>query len=1345
VLSAVGVAARFTPLPAELAAWATVIDNQPRVRGWLEAVLGRPATDVGLAVLSAAGQSLAGGRVGLAVDTASRVSALAEARAAHAAWRAQEGELLAGRARAMAEPVVAERPRPLPPGPVETYADQAAVVGLGALGVAMAATGHPRRAVNLALAAVPKAARLGREGFATGLGRLLAGRGAVVLDPAVLRRLDRVDTVVLDADVLVSGQLVLGEVIPLAGAEPTQVAEQLYALFRASDPTATRRRDGWVLGPVDQLVVAQRRGVAEGERLRRAGAVHVLGLVEGSELLAVAGVVAEPSESVEALAAAAHRAGVRLVLAGTTPGTTTALADTVLPGGERLLGTVRGLQAHGAVVLLVSRHRGALGNADVAIGVSGRDGRPAWGAHVLVGSDLELAALLIEACGPAKQISHRGVLLSQAGSLLGGIGALTGSGWGGGSGPGQAAMLGVNGAAAVALAQGAWAARQVGRRPLDPPISRIPWHAMPVEAVLDQLSTTAGGLPASEVARRRGHRPELVRPSLARAVAEELDNPLTPILAGGAALSAAVGSVTDAGLVAGVSALSALVGGVQRLRTDRAVAALLASSAVTARVLRDGQPASRPAEELVAGDVVELRSGDVVPADCRVLDATGLQVDESALTGEPFPVTKQRAPVVAATVAERTSMLYEGTSVAAGRGSAIVVATGASTETGRSMAATRGAAPPTGVETRLAEITNFTLPIALGSAGAVIAAGLLWGRPLRESLGAGVSLAVASVPEGLPFLVSAAQLASARRLSAHGALVRNPRTIEALGRVDTLCFDKTGTLTQGRITLAAVADTTSTDPVALDQLGHSQRRILAAGLRATPPRRGGQRLAHLTDQAVAEGAQAAAIPRDHDLPGWRQLAVLPFEPSRGYHATLGALDDTAQATTALLSVKGAPETVLPRCSQLRSNRRDIALDQPARARLQRRVTQLAGQGYRVLAVAERRDHVRHRLDDSDVTGLTLLGFLALSDPVRPAAGASISELRHAGIQIVMITGDHPGTAQAIASRLDVLNGGRVITGPELDALDDDALDQVLPTVTVVARGTPAHKVRVVQGFQRLHRTVAMTGDGANDAPAIRLADVGIALGRRATPAARAAADLVVTDDRLETIIAALIEGRGMWASVRQALGILVGGNLGEIAFTVLGAALTGQSPLNTRQLLLVNLLTDLAPAMAIALRPPDAGSTAALLAEGPEASLGAALTHDITNRALTTATAATAAWTAARLTGRTARARTIALAALVGTQLGQTLAIGGPSPAVLASSLGSAAALAGIIQTPGLSHFFGCTPLGPLGWTIATSAATTATATTLLLPPLLDRLHEQPPTDQPTTPTQPHPANTRSS
>jgi cation-transporting ATPase I len=305
----------------------------------------------------------------------------------------------------------------------------------------------------------------------------------------------------------------------------------------------------------------------------------------------------------------------------------------------------------------------------------------------------------------------------------------------------------------------------------------------------------------------------------------------------------------------------------------------------------------------------------VVPADCRVLTAVGLQVDESALTGESFPVSKYNMPLdasAASAVADRTSMLYESTTVAAGRGTAVVVATGAATEVGRSMAATRDAAPPTGVEMRLSAITSTTLPIALGSAAAVVAAGLLRGRPVRDSLAAGVSLAVASVPEGLPFLVNAAQLASARRLSKLGALVRNPRTIEALGRVDTLCFDKTGTLTEGRISLAGVADPTG-ELLAVEQLTGRHRRILATALRATPRGRRGEPLAHLTDRAIAEGAEAAGVTRDEDLPGWRRLSTLPFEPGRGYHATLGHQVD---AQIALLSVKGAPETVLPRCTQL---------------------------------------------------------------------------------------------------------------------------------------------------------------------------------------------------------------------------------------------------------------------------------------------------------------------------------------------------------------------------------------------------------------------------------------------
>src|SRR5262249_49654006 len=304
------------------------------------------------------------------------------------------------------------------------------------------------------------------------------------------------------------------------------------------------------------------------------------------------------------------------------------------------------------------------------------------------------------------------------------------------------------------------------------------------------------------------------------------------------------------------------------------------------------------------------------------------------------------------------------------------------------------------------------------------------------------------------------------------------------------------------------------------------------------------------------------------------------------------------------------------------------------------------------------------LDHHDVKDLRFLGFLALADPVRTTAGTSLQHLRAAGAHIMMITGDHPNTAAAIADQLGILNEHRAVTGTDLDALDDHDLPELVPQVAVVARGTPAHKVRVVQAFQRLDRVVAMTGDGANDAPAIRLADVGIALGRRGTPAARAAADLVVTDDRLETIISALVEGRAMWRSVRQALAILVGGNLGEIGFTVLGSMLTGTSPLNARQRLLVNLLTDLAPALAIALRRPDV-SPDNLLSEGPQTSLGQALTHEVALRAGATAFGAGTGWLFARATGTETRARTVALAALVGSQLAQTVVLGWRSPPVL--------------------------------------------------------------------------------
>jgi cation-transporting ATPase I len=408
-------------------------------------------------------------------------------------------------------------------------------------------------------------------------------------------------------------------------------------------------------------------------------------------------------------------------------------------------------------------------------------------------------------------------------------------------------------------------------------------------------------------------------------------------------------------------------------------------------------------------------------------------------------------------------------------------------------------------------------------------------------------------------------------------------------------------------------------------------------------------------------------------------------------------------------VKGAPEIVLPRCTTWHGPGGRQALDDGARARIGAELELLTGRGDRVLAVAERPASGRADLDADRVERLELRGLLGLADPVRPAAAAAVADLRRAGVQVIMLTGDHPGTAEAIGAELGVLNDHPVITGPVLDAMSDRALDERLPSVSLFARVSPEHKVRVVKALRRAGRVTAMTGDGANDAPAIRLADVGVALGKRGTNAAKEAADLVVTDDRIETIISAIVEGRSIWSSVRDAIAILVGGNLGEIAFTLLAGAIGDGSALNARQLILVNLLTDLAPSTALAIRPAHGLTPKDLLHEGPEASLGATLNRAVVARAATTSGAATAAWALAR-GGPTERAQTIALVALVGSQLGQTALDSGGDPVVLAASVLSTGVLAGVVQTPGLSQFFGCRPLGPLGWATGLGAAALATA-----------------------------------
>ncbi|MFD1657783.1 HAD-IC family P-type ATPase [Streptomyces caeni] len=1316
---------RRAPLPAQAAALVPLVEVHPRLRRLVERAVGAGNAGLLMAGLTAIGHAGSGGVLGVGVDTVRHALRVVEANAEHASWAAAEPRLTGTAAAGShgAVPPAPPRKTPLRPGPVERYADQVPLVAAATFAGSLLVTRRPGRALGGALAAIPKAPLLAREGFASAFGRGLARRGVLVAEPDALRRLDRIGTVLLDTDVLATGSHLLADLVALDEDVPAgELAARAHRLFDGAAPERLSRQGEWALGPVERLAL-RGTGTREQERLHHDGARLVLGLAHGGRLLAVISVVPQMHESADAFVPAAHDAGLTVVTAGPhTADPAVRDADAVRDAGEGLLASVRALQRDSDGVLLISRDRSALRAADVGVGISGPDGTPPWGGDLYMDSDPVAATVIVRGCRGARDSARRGVRLAQVSAAVGATAALTGRRQ-------RSAARGVtafNAAGALGIAAGFWSAVRLLRLP--PPLpaeSRHPWHAMDPATLLSRTGSTAGGL-SDEEARRRGAAPGERAPasSLGRACLAEMANPLTPILGAGAAMSASVGAVLDAAVIMAVTAVSGLFGGFQRHRTARAEARLRRESAVVARVLRDGTETIVPAQHLVVGDVVNLGAGDVVPADGRLLEAHHLEADESALTGESLPVAKDVAPVLASELAERTSMVYEGTTVAAGRGRALVVATGTATEASRAAAVGRGAAPAVGVERRLARITRSALPVALGSAVAVVVAGALRGRRARDTVGAGVGLAVASVPEGLPFLVSAAQLASARRLSARGALVRDPRTIEAAGRTDVLCFDKTGTLTHGHIFLVAVA--ADGDSRSLESLGDEQRAVLAAALRATPRPHGGNGLEHATDGAVTDGAQEAGVRRATGAPDWRRLSGLPFEPSRGFHATLGRSRERR-----ILSVKGAPEEVVARCAT-RGGRR---LTEEDRADILTTGEKLAAEGHRVLAVAELRDAADGKLTDEAVRGLGFVGFLAFADRVRGTAADAVRHLADAGVHIVMITGDHPSTAGKAAADLGVLDGKRVVTGAELDALDDRSLDALLPEIGVVARGTPVHKVRVVQAFQRLGRTVAMTGDGANDAPAIRLADIGIAFGVRATPAARAAADLVVTDNRLETVLAALVEGRAMWASVRQALAILVGGNLGEIAFTLLGAAATGTSPLTARQLLLVNLFTDLVPAMAVALRPPRPEATERMLHEGPEVSLGTALTEETVCRAVATTLGAASGWLAARFTGRGRRARTVALVALVGTQLGQTLLAGGRSRAIALSSLGSLAALAVVVQTPVLSQFFGCTPLGPLAWGIALSAAATATVGSLFLPAPIARIRAALPQRPPTVST----------
>lgn len=1265
----VGRLLRLPGLPLGLEAGVVVIDYQPRLRRLLENNIGKQATDALLALASAGVHTLNQAPTSLAVDLSVEAMRAGEERAEARAWRRHEPQLAA---HAEHPPVpVPQRPAPRPPGPVErhlTRSGWAQAVGAGVIG---AATSNPDLAGTAAVVTAPKATRTARESFAATLGRGLADHhDTVVLRPGSLRELDRVDTVVIDPRVLCGETL---RVMQVRGADDDELRaawEQAQARLTDADLTP-----GWHrIGP-------------------RAG-------VEASfqpALLPLA----------PAVVTEARRADVEVVsVEAESLGELRPVFDEIRPldgasVDQALTAAVTAYQAEGHDVAVLSAAAvEALAAADVALGVLPGQGVPPWCADVLL-TDLAAAWRVLHALPAARSASHRGVEIAIGATALGSLLMLPGVR---GRGPGPV----TTGAAAGALS-GYWLARRAVDAAAPRPAAVHEWHAMSVDQVravlpppeLEEPTTTphapatAAALAAVDLARRGAHAtapPRLLR-QFAQAVRSELSDPITPVLALGAAASAVLGSPVDAILVGSVLSGNAMLAAAQRLIAERRLSVLLSGQIPPARkVLPDGTTCEVLAEELLAGDVIEVRAHEVVPADGRLIEAIDLEVDESSLTGESLTVVKQVEATPGADLADRECMVYAGTTVVTGTAVALVTATGGDTHGRRAAELVAGDQSAIGLQHQLSLLTSKAWRISLAGGALVTGLGMARRIGLRQAVASGIAVSVAAIPEGLPLVATLAQQSSARRLTKAGVLVRVPRSVEALGRVDVVCFDKTGTLSKNRLRVAQVHPAE----------GFTDQDVLRVAASAAPVSNGAPQV-HATDTAIVEGADAAGASAPPGL-----AAHLPFRSGRPYSASIRGTE---------LTLKGAPEMVLA-CT---GSGPDI----------KKSVAALAGNGLRVIAVA-RRELTPEQLaalgDDPEPEeiaeycreGLAFVGLLGLSDTPRDEAAELLADLKRRRIPALLITGDHPLTATAIARELGLeVDSDQVISGAQWDALSRKGQERAVAERVVFARMSPENKVQIVQTLERTGKVSAMVGDGANDAAAIRAATVGIAVVAHGSEAASTAADVVLLDERIDTLLDALDEGRELWQRVQAAVAVLLGGNAGEVAFAIIGSALTGSSPLNARQLLLVNMLTDALPATALAVSSLNE-QAAAGAGHGPDER---ALWRTVAVRGVTTASAAVGAWGLASLTGRQQRASTVALVSLVATQLGQTL-LDSRDPLVVATAVGSLGVMGTLITIPGISQLLGCTPIGPLGWAQALGTATVATAGAAVVPRLLSKAQD---------------------
>jgi P-type Ca2+ transporter type 2C len=734
------------------------------------------------------------------------------------------------------------------------------------------------------------------------------------------------------------------------------------------------------------------------------------------------------------------------------------------------------------------------------------------------------------------------------------------------------------------------------------------WHTSALADVYRALAADEVGLTADEAQRRlTEHGPNELVSSAGRpawyALADQFKNVLVVILLVATVLSGVMGHTLEAAVIAVIVLFAVLLGFVQEYRAERALEALREMAAPLAHVLRGGVETQLPARELVPGDTVLLRAGDRVPGDVRVAEAVNLAIDEAALTGESLAVEKtvDALPDAELAVADRRNMAYAGTLVTRGRGQGVVVATGMDTEFGRITGLVHSVETGrTPLQENLDRLGRVLAKAALVVVVAIVALGLWRGMPLLDMFIFGIALAVAVVPEALPAVVTISLAIGVRRMVKRQALVRRLPVVETLGSTSTICSDKTGTLTRNEMTLRRVATADGSveiTGVGYDPIGEFKRdgaaappsptvrdtlaaAVLASDARVRLDDRGVWRVeGDPTEAAFVVAAEKAGLDPgalNQQLPRRHEIA---FTSERRRMTTL---HDERGALTAFS--KGAVDVVLPDCVACAREGGETPLQEADRASLLALEREMATAGLRVLAIARKRTT---SVDEAE-RGMTLLGLVGMMDPPRAEARAAVQTCWDAGITPVMITGDHPLTAKAVADEIGLLGDRRVVSGQELTALSDADLTRDVDKIGVYARVSPADKLRVVGAWQARGDVVAMTGDGVNDAPALKKADVGIAMGVSGTDVSKEAAAVTLLDDNFASIVAAVEEGRIVFANIRKYLTYLLSSNVGEILLMA-GSVLAGLPlPLTAVQILYVNLATDGLPALALAVDPPEA-------------------------------------------------------------------------------------------------------------------------------------------------------------